>query len=142
MANLQRVLGGTAGLQHKQQLVTSCSAPCLAQEVERWNSVVAVMRSSLADLQRALSGEVGFSAALEALAASLFNGQLPAMWARLNPATEKPLAAWMTWFQRRHRQYMDWVENGEPAVVWLAGLHTPETYLAALVQARHPRLAI
>jgi dynein heavy chain, axonemal len=41
----------------------------------------------------------------------------------------------MAWFSRRHEQYKNWVEEGEPRVVWLAGLHTPETYLAALVQA-------
>jgi len=28
-----------------------------------------------------------------------------------------------------------WAEEGEPKVMWLAGLHAPETYLAALVQA-------
>lgn len=27
-----------------------------------------------------------------------------------------------------------WAEDGEPKVMWLAGLHAPETYLAALVQ--------
>lgn len=26
------------------------------------------------------------------------------------------------------------LQNGEPAVMWLAGLHIPETYIAALVQ--------
>lgn len=41
----------------------------------------------------------------------------------------------MVWFQRRFRQYKDWVENGEPKVMWLSGLHIPETYIAALVQA-------
>jgi dynein heavy chain len=41
----------------------------------------------------------------------------------------------MLWFQRRYRQYKDWAENGEPKVMWLSGLHIPETYIAALVQA-------
>ena len=82
-----------------------------------------------------LTGEVGFSASLEELAAALFNGKLPPAWAQLNPPTEKPLGAWMAWFTRRHAQYVDWVDNGEPKVMWLSGLHTPETYLAALVQA-------
>jgi len=27
-----------------------------------------------------------------------------------------------------------WADDGEPKVMWLAGLHAPETYLAALVQ--------
>nr|Q9SMH3.1 RecName: Full=Dynein-1-alpha heavy chain, flagellar inner arm I1 complex; AltName: Full=1-alpha DHC; AltName: Full=Dynein-1, subspecies f [Chlamydomonas reinhardtii]CAB56598.1 1-alpha dynein heavy chain [Chlamydomonas reinhardtii] len=107
----------------------------LLQELERWNSVLGVMVSSLRDLQRALSGEIGFSSRLEELASSLYNGKLPAMWARLNPATEKALGAWMLWFGRRYRQYKDWTEHGEPKVIWLSGLHIPETYIAALVQA-------
>ncbi|PNH08033.1 Dynein-1-alpha heavy chain, flagellar inner arm I1 complex [Tetrabaena socialis] len=107
----------------------------LLQELERWNGVLAVMVSSLRDLQRALSGEIGFSSRLEELASSLFNGKLPAMWARLNPATEKALGSWMLWFARRYRQYKDWAEHGEPKVMWLSGLHIPETYIAALVQA-------
>lgn len=32
------------------------------------------------------------------------------------------------------KQYQAWIEKGEPAVIWLSGLHIPETYLAALVQ--------
>lgn len=51
------------------------------------------------------AGEIGFSAALEELSSSLFNGKLPPAWARLNPATEKPLGPWMAWFTRRHEQY-------------------------------------
>lgn len=96
---------------------------------------VVAMRESLVALQRALAGEAGFSAHLEALAASLFDGQLPAAWARLNPDTQRSLGGWMAWFARRHAQYAAWVARGEPAVMWLAGLHSPETYLAALVQA-------
>jgi hypothetical protein len=107
----------------------------LLQELERWNALVAAMASGLHDLSRALSGEVGFSGPLEELAAALANGKLPPAWARLAPQTQKPLGAWMAWFGRRHAQYAAWAEKGEPAAMWLAGLHAPETYLAALVQA-------
>ena len=107
----------------------------LLQELERWEVLVAKMRSSLADLQKALVGEIGMSAELDALSTSLFNGTLPAAWARLTSATEKMLGAWMTWFLRRYDQYIRWATEGEPAVMWLSGLHIPETYLAALVQA-------
>lgn len=34
----------------------------------------------------------------------------------------------------RVKQYKDWVNIGEPAVVWLSGIHIPESYLTALVQ--------
>lgn len=32
------------------------------------------------------------------------------------------------------RQYEEWVNHGQPKVVWLSGLHIPQTFLAALVQ--------
>jgi dynein heavy chain, axonemal len=92
------------------------------------------MNISLREVLRALAGEIGMSGSLEAITSSLFNGQLPEIWARLNPETEKMLGTWMTWFHRRYRQYVDWVEFGEPKVIWLSGLHIPETYIAALIQ--------
>ena len=118
---------------HTQQ--QNCDVMGKLSKGARWCRVVVQMRASLVALRKALAGEVGFSAPLEALAAALFNGQLPAAWARLNPETQKSLGAWMVWFARRHAQYEQWVARGEPAAMWLAGLHAPATYLAALVQA-------
>jgi len=106
----------------------------LLQELEAWNAVIRKMRTTLKDLARALAGEIGFSADLEALGSSLFNGQLPAAWSKVNPPTEKMLGSWMLWFERRYAQYKHWATQGEPSVMWLSGLHIPETYIAALVQ--------
>lgn len=113
----------------------SCTTPLEIEAVTCALQLALAMGSSLKDLQRALAGEIGFSSQLEDLSTSLFNGQLPSMWAKLTPVTEKQLAAWMLWFQRCYTQYRSWAEHGEPAVMWLSGLHTPETYIAALVQS-------
>jgi dynein heavy chain, axonemal len=106
----------------------------LLQELERWNNLVNSMQSSLADLSRALAGEIGMSDALEDLGNALFNGRLPQMWRQLAPETQKSLGGWMSHFLARHRQYTTWINDGEPAVMWLSGLHIPESYLTALVQ--------
>jgi dynein heavy chain len=45
------------------------------------------------------------------------------------------LPAWMAWFERRHKQYHNWAEIGEPKVMWISGLQIPETFIAALVQS-------
>merc|ERR1712146_538014 len=37
-------------------------------------------------------------------------------------------------FERRYKQYRDWIDIEEPKVIWLSGLHIPESYLTALVQ--------
>ncbi|XP_076804944.1 dynein axonemal heavy chain 10-like [Clavelina lepadiformis] len=107
----------------------------LLQELERWNKLIERMAKSLVELQRALAGEVGMSNELDDLARALFNGQIPAIWKKLAPDTLKSLGNWMEHFKRRHDQYTTWVNEAEPAVMWLSGLHIPESYLTALVQA-------
>nr|XP_061842332.1 dynein axonemal heavy chain 10-like isoform X1 [Nerophis lumbriciformis] len=107
----------------------------LLQELERFNKLVARMKRSLAELQRALAGEVGMSSELDEVARALFNGQIPAIWKKLAPDTLKSLGNWMIHFKRRFEQYHFWVDDTEPKVMWLSGLQIPESYLTALVQA-------
>jgi dynein heavy chain len=108
----------------------------LMQELERWNALVIWMGQSLDDLGKAMTGEIGMSDSLENLGDAIFNGQLPDQWKRLAPMSEKPLGSWINHFTGRSSQYAEWTdpERGEPPVMWLAGLHVPESYLTALVQ--------
>ncbi|NXA03996.1 DYH10 protein, partial [Sapayoa aenigma] len=107
----------------------------LLQELERFNKLIIRMAKSLAELQRALAGEVGMSSELDEVAQALFNGQIPVIWRRLAPDTLKTLGNWIIFFRERYNQYSSWVNEGEPQVMWLSGLHIPESYLMALVQA-------
>ncbi|RMC05733.1 hypothetical protein DUI87_17276 [Hirundo rustica rustica] len=107
----------------------------LLQELERFNKLIVRMGKSLAELQRALAGEVGMSSELDDVAQALFNGQIPKIWRRLAPDTLKTLGNWIIFFRDRYDQYTRWVSQGEPEVMWLSGLHIPESYLTALVQA-------
>ncbi|XP_057295129.1 dynein axonemal heavy chain 10-like [Hydractinia symbiolongicarpus] len=107
----------------------------LLQELDRFNVLIKKMKTTLANLQRALAGEVGMDNELDEVARALFNGQLPPSWRKLAPATLKNLGGWMEHFMKRHEQYMSWVKEGEPKVIWLSGLHIPDSYLTALVQA-------
>ncbi|XP_053509735.1 dynein axonemal heavy chain 10 isoform X2 [Ictalurus furcatus] len=106
----------------------------LLQELERFNRLLVRMSCSLGELQRALAGEVGMSSELDEVARALFNGQIPAIWRKLAPDTLKSLGNWMIHLKRRYDQYSSWVDKGEPMVMWLSGLHIPESYLTALVQ--------
>eukprot|EP00062_Callorhinchus_milii_P021625 gi/632978548/ref/XP_007905975.1/ PREDICTED: dynein heavy chain 10, axonemal [Callorhinchus milii] len=107
----------------------------LLQELQRFNKLIVSMVRSLAELQRALAGEVGMSSQLDEVARSLYIGKLPSIWRKLAPDTLKSLGNWMIHFKRRFDQYISWVEEAEPNVIWLSGLHIPESYLTALVQA-------
>ncbi|XP_076299453.1 dynein axonemal heavy chain 10-like [Lasioglossum baleicum] len=106
----------------------------LFQELERFNKLIRTMKRTLSQLRKAIAGEIGMDAMLESVATALFNGVLPSEWARFAPATRKNLAGWMEHFEKRIQQYNNWASGSEPIVLWLAGLHIPETYLAALVQ--------
>lgn len=107
----------------------------LMQEIERYEALVKRMVANLADLKRAIKGEIGMSQELDVLGGSMFNGQVPPGWTKIAPQTEKPLGSWMDHFVRRYKQYSDWAEKGDPAVFWLSGFHIPESLLSALVQA-------
>ncbi|XP_078791125.1 dynein axonemal heavy chain 10 isoform X3 [Oryzias latipes] len=107
----------------------------LLQELRRFNKLVLCMQQSVVELLRALTGEVGMSKESDDLAHAFCNDLVPAMWKRLAPETLKSLDDWMSHLRRRYEQYSNWVREGEPKVMWLSGLHVPESYLAAVVQA-------
>ena len=106
----------------------------LLQELDRYNELLTCCLSSLGDLQKALKGEIGMNKTLDDLLLAINNGQLPALWANLAPQTQKPLSSWISHLRKRYQQYQSWIDNGEPLVMWLSGLHIPEQYLSALVQ--------
>ncbi|XP_019908369.3 dynein heavy chain 10, axonemal [Esox lucius] len=122
-------------IRRKFGLEISPTSVVLLQELERFNKLIVRMGRSLAELQKALAGEVGMSSELDEVARALFSGMIPAIWRKLAPDTLKSLGNWMIHFKRRHDQYNSWVDEGEPNVMWLSGLHIPESYLTALVQA-------
>ncbi|KAK3924935.1 Dynein heavy chain 10, axonemal [Frankliniella fusca] len=110
------------------------SVVVLLQELARFNRLIQCMHSTLSSLRKALAGEIGMNSILDNVASSLYNGQLPDEWRRYAPATCKSLGSWMQHFERRNEQYHSWTIGGDPMVMWLSGLHIPESYLAALVQ--------
>ncbi|KAH8417458.1 hypothetical protein KR222_000260 [Zaprionus bogoriensis] len=106
----------------------------LLQELDRFNLLVVRMKKTLELLRKAIAGEIGMDNVLDNIANSLFNGLLPAVWSKLAPATCKQLASWLEHLKNRAVQYKYWSLSGEPLVMWLSGLHIPQSYLTALVQ--------
>ncbi|KAG2382028.1 hypothetical protein C9374_005820 [Naegleria lovaniensis] len=107
----------------------------LLQEIDRWNTLVGVMKRSLIDLQKALAGEIGMSEELEHLSNAINIGVVPKLWKDYAPQTKLNLSSWLEYFKERHKQYVEWIRTGEdPVVIWLSGLHEPVSYITALVQ--------
>jgi dynein heavy chain, axonemal len=106
----------------------------LLQELERFNQLVNHILKTLSLLRKALAGEIGMDASLDSIADALFKGKIPDEWRSLAPDTCKPLSSWMEHLTHRSVQYRYWSSSGEPLVMWLSGLHVPESFLTALVQ--------
>jgi dynein heavy chain len=66
----------------------------LVQEVQRYNRLLDIMTDSLTNVKKALIGLVVMSEDLERMANSLFDNQVPKMWAEKGFLSLKPLASW------------------------------------------------
>ena len=106
----------------------------LIQEVIRFNKLLRVMRSSLADVLKALKGLVVMSEELERLSSSLFVNQVPHMWANKAYPSLKPLAAWVLDLLARVAFIQAWIDEGIPPAFWISGFYFPQAFLTGTLQ--------
>ncbi|KAG3085473.1 Dynein heavy chain 1, axonemal [Phytophthora cactorum] len=116
----------------------------LAQEVERFNKLLAVMRSTLHLVQQGLKGLVVMSAELEAMGASLYDQKVPAVWEAKAYPSLKPLGAWVKDLLERLTFISNWIAHGIPAVFWISGFFFPQGFMTGTIQnhARRYKLPI
>ena len=98
----------------------------LTQEVIRYNNLTRAMCKSLKDLKKALKGLVVMSDSLDRLGTSLFNNQVPDMWASVGYPSLMPLASWVVDLEARLSTVNKWIEGGHPAVYWISGFFFPQ----------------
>ena len=91
--------------------------------------MLAVVRSSLVNVGKAIKGEVPLSLELEAVCTSLFNNQVPEVWHKRAYPSLKPLASWVLDFLERLRFMQSWVDSGAPENFWLSGFFFTQSFL-------------
>ncbi|KAJ9522811.1 hypothetical protein QJQ45_019799, partial [Haematococcus lacustris] len=106
----------------------------LTQEMDRFNSLRAVLARSCAELQRAVKGLAVMSQELEGMALALINNQVPSVWAQAAYPSLKPLAAWVHDFGERMAAMAAWIADGEPVCFWLPGFFFPQGFMTAALQ--------
>ena len=110
----------------------------LAQEMERFNRLLSVMRSSLLDLQRAVRGELLMSAQLDDVAVGMASNAVPRLWSALAYPSLASLQRWLADLLQRVAFFRQWLQQGPPRDYWLSAFFFPQGFLTAVLQ-QHAR---
>jgi len=106
----------------------------LVQEVIRYNRLLVIMLETLSNVKKALKGLVVMSEELEKLANSLFDNQVPKLWADRGFLSLKPLASWTEDLNNRINFLQTWINEGTPKVFWISGFFFPQAFITGTLQ--------
>ncbi len=116
----------------------------LTQELQRFNGLIAILRSSLKDIRLALLGKIIMNAQLEAASKSLFNGKVPELWMKKSYPSLKPLGSYVADLKARLLFFQNWIDAGTPVLFWISGFFFTQSFLTGVLQnyARKYRIPI
>ncbi|XP_072544049.1 dynein axonemal heavy chain 2 [Salminus brasiliensis] len=107
----------------------------LLQEIQRYNSLLHTIRTSLTELEKGIKGLVVMSSSLEEMFQCIHDARVPPLWEKAYPSL-KPLASWTRDLCQRVEQFAHWAETAHPPVLfWLSGFTFPTGFLTAVLQS-------
>nr|XP_006813236.1 PREDICTED: dynein heavy chain 6, axonemal [Saccoglossus kowalevskii] len=109
-------------------------ATVLIQEVERFNKLLRVIKTSLRTIIKAIKGLVVMSEQLESVYNSFLNNHVPDMWANAAYPSLKPLGGWVKDLVLRIGFIHHWITHGLPKSFWLSGFYFPQGFLTGTLQ--------
>lgn len=102
------------------------------QEIARYNRLLAVVRTSLNDLTKALDGLLAMSQELDDVFRAFVAGAVPSTWKMACYPTLKPLAGFFDSLLRRIAMFDSWIKDRPPVVYWLPGFFFTHSFLTAI----------
>jgi len=106
----------------------------LVQEMERYNKLTTVVRSSFQNLIKAIKGLVVMNQELESLANSLLIGKVPEMWAKHSYPSLKPLGGYIADLIERLNFLQKWFDKNKPPSFWVSGFYFTQAFLTGVKQ--------
>lgn len=107
---------------------------CVAQEAERFNSLLIKIESSLENLKKAVNGEIILSEELDLMFQDFVRNKVPENWLALSYASLKPLSTWFPDLILRVAFFKDWYLIKKPACYWLSAFFYPQGFLTSVLQ--------
>ncbi|XP_053317654.1 dynein axonemal heavy chain 6 [Spea bombifrons] len=106
----------------------------LGQEVDRFNNLLKVLKTSLETLNKAIAGFVVMSEEMEKIYKSFLNNQVPSLWADAAYPSLKPLGSWVKDLVLRTAFVDAWIRIGQPKSFWISGFFFPQGFLTGTLQ--------
>uniref|UniRef100_A0A3Q3BGU1 Dynein, axonemal, heavy chain 6 n=1 Tax=Haplochromis burtoni TaxID=8153 RepID=A0A3Q3BGU1_HAPBU len=114
----------------------------LAQEADRFNNLLKVLRMSLITLQKAIAGLVVMSEEMDRIYTSFLNDQVPTHWANSAYPSLKPLSSWVRDLTLRTSFIQTWITRGQPKSFWISGFFFPQGFLTGVLQNHARRYSL
>ncbi|XP_050498494.1 dynein axonemal heavy chain 2 [Diabrotica virgifera virgifera] len=106
----------------------------LLQEIQRYNTLLVVIQTSLEDLGRGIRGLVVMSSELEEIFDCIFDGRVPSTWLTAYSSL-KLLGSWTRDLVARVEHFSVWAKTLRPPLFfWLAAYTFPTGFLTAVLQ--------
>lgn len=97
----------------------------VGQEIDRFNKLLSVMKSTLTNLDKAIEGTVVMSMELEMMFNSFMNNKVPVLWEKVAYPSLKPLSSWVTDLVLRVEFISQWLYKGPPNTYWVPSFFFP-----------------
>lgn len=106
----------------------------LLQELARYNSLIVVIRESLAVMLKTLEGLVVSNAETDELLLSIKNNSIPEKWLKKSYPSRKTLLGYVEDLKKRLSVFEEWIQNGKPNCFWISGFFFTQSFLTGVKQ--------
>lgn len=115
-----------------------------AQEIDRFNKLVKILKKSLVDLKDAIDGYAVMSLELENMFRNISLKKVPANWEASAYPSLKPLGSWFADMVERIDFMRNWLANDQMPSYWVSSFYFPQGFMTAVMQtyARKEKIPI
>jgi len=106
----------------------------LTQELLRFNKLILKVRSTLADVGKAVKGLVVMSQELEEVANGILLNTTPGVWKSCSYPSLKPMLSYVADLCARMKFLQEWIDKGVPLDFWISGFYFTQSFLTGQLQ--------